>query len=915
MPPSVVAFLALLLPAAAQVPPLQWINLSSIIQSSNGPPALKDAAIGYDENSRSIIVFGGESQGGISQSQTYLLDLDKLTWSTPSPPATLNSAPPARSAAIAGIDFAASYRHGFVVIGGKGAQGQALSDVWEYDFINQFWSQVSVSSSIPSPRWGASGGIDVRVSPVQDPRLASPNNTFYLAGGTSGSHADPLSDVWRFNISGTLSSNLPASLGSWDHFTISNLPTQVGQGGTVAYDQIVSVGGCNSTSNASPSCAQQSSYVLTVDSDSFIAPQPCPPPRYRPAIVSNLNAYSSSFANQVFVISGLYNTSLWDDGGDFKNGEIDVLDFKGGTWTRVLPSGDPGSNGQTTYPVPRQGAAAVGYSQGLVGSNRDASSDVIMFGGQDTSGQYLSDLWLLRSYNGSVSASSPNWSGYGNGQLGTGINADGSGVKVQFPSKCASRLTIPRTPTTTTTTTSSSSRATSTGSSSFIPSSTIYNISIIHKIFAPLSVALLLPSVVYFRLTLSTFTDYKLPEHRLHWFYMSATVSVVAYAFGVVGLAFSFTSISSATRSFSAVLQTSHGQAGLAFFACLYGIVPVLFSLRYLVARATSSEDGNSIGTDHQNNSISEKPASLPGPVGSMTQSTQTSAPPSPRGRSHSLGAVVRPKTAEGGLSSDTESFISSPTQRGFEVVNRPPRIRHPGGNWTQGYAESSRRHLNPGSLGDIDWLLRRRSLNAVDELDYAITQLHNARLETPATMDPLLSVPSTHNNSVVLPSLIDIVLHVVLHASLLGICIISLIALWSRAPRFAFALFLAWTILFYVVILSLSWFGRPEKSILTVVVYRLRRVPPSSASGQVLRSPQNDQPSMHDGPYLHHPPYRHATREEIAQARPLSMTTDDEDDNVDEDTRQRMIEEEMERRDVSIVTIPRRKLWITNPS
>lgn len=39
-----------------------------------------------------------------------------------------------------------------------------------------------------------------------------------------------------------------------------------------------------------------------------------------------------------------------------------------------------------------------------------------------------------------------------------------------------------------------------------------------------------------------------------------------------------------------------------------------------------------------------------------------------------------------------------------------------------------------------------------------------------------------------------------------------------------------------------------------------------------------------------------------------------DDDDDEDEESRQRRIEEEMSRRDVSIVTVPRRKLFLTNP-
>jgi len=69
------------------VPPLQWIYLSNLLQGTTRPPPLKDAAMGYDETryaytltsngssqsiSRSLIIFGGLSETGIAQSQTYL---------------------------------------------------------------------------------------------------------------------------------------------------------------------------------------------------------------------------------------------------------------------------------------------------------------------------------------------------------------------------------------------------------------------------------------------------------------------------------------------------------------------------------------------------------------------------------------------------------------------------------------------------------------------------------------------------------------------------------------------------------------------------------------------------------------------------------------------------------------------------
>jgi hypothetical protein len=56
----------------------------------------------------------------------------------------------------------------------------------------------------------------------------------------------------------------------------------------------------------------------------------------------------------------------------------DILDIETGSWTRVLPSGDPGSSGTETFPSPRQGAAAVTYTSGLVGNSRSSSTDTIV---------------------------------------------------------------------------------------------------------------------------------------------------------------------------------------------------------------------------------------------------------------------------------------------------------------------------------------------------------------------------------------------------------------------------------------------------------------------------------------------------------------------------------------------------------
>ena len=178
------------------------------------------------------------------------------------------------------------------------------------------------------------------------------------------------------------------------------------------------------------------------------------------------------------------------------------------------------------------------------------------------------------------------------------------------------------------------------------------------------------------------------------------------------------------------------------------------------------------------------------------------------------------------------------------------------------------------------------------------------------------------------MPRSFDIFLHVLFHASLLALCILSLIQLWSRAPRAAFVVFLIGTVLFYIALFALSWSGKPRYSVLTVLLARLRGHPthpgytpgnatpsrPLSASGSEIPFPTEQR-----SPYQHYPPYRAASTVPDEYPPTLShlghaVNEVDDDDEEDEDTRQRRIEEEMNRRDVSIGTVPRRKLFLTNP-
>jgi len=179
-------------------------------------------------------------------------------------------------------------------------------------------------------------------------------------------------------------------------------------------------------------------------------------------------------------------------------------------------------------------------------------------------------------------------------------------------------------------------------------------------------------------------------------------------------------------------------------------------------------------------------------------------------------------------------------------------------------------------------------------------------------------------------PSPLEVALHTAFHALLLALCALCLIQLWQRAPVATFVVFLVWTVGFYIALAVLAWQGRPRGSILAVTFSRLRARPhsrqtnlPSQSDSRPISSVTAEQsiPLTPDprGPYLHSPPFRAANEDEsydmVGIGRDHEDGDDDPDDDEDEETRQRRIEGEMNRRDVSIVTVPKRKLWIANPS
>lgn len=393
-----------------------------------------------------------------------------------------------------------------------------------------------------------------------------------------------------------------------------------------------------------------------------------------------------------------------------------ILDVNAGTWSRILPSGDPGVSGNIAFPSPREGAAVLSFSSNLVGNKQTTASDTIVFGGRDASGNYLSEVWLLRAYNGAVTSSNQKWSGFGDGKLQTGVNANGAGVAVQYMTACASALVVPSPPSSPT----STPTATSSGSQL---SSHLYDVSITHKILAPVSVALLLPAIILLRFASPSTVPSPPAKHNITPLYIATFIGISAYGVGIVGLASSFITIKSTAlirqRSLSnLILKTGHGKAGLALFICLYGLIPFLYFLRAsgrLLHRRWSKDNINETElSQERDNSTNTREKLAPATVDSASVTPSIHTPPaSPRRRVPSWAGYSLwqgSRNLEPRVSSDTESTMSVVAQpRPFEVVNRPQRIRRASTN-----GPNLRPSTSPRNLGDLDWLERRRSLNAV---------------------------------------------------------------------------------------------------------------------------------------------------------------------------------------------------------
>jgi len=342
-----------------------------------------------------------------------------------------------------------------------------------------------------------------------------------------------------------------------------------------------------------------------------------------------------------------------------------------------------------------------------------------VFGGQDTDGKYLSEVWLLRAYNGVITKSGESWTGFGNGQLQSGQNASGTGVTNSYMGTCATQINTLQPPSTT-------SHAGPSPTSTGTPNTAIaqpYDVSILHKILAPLSVALALPAVLVYRIYSPSLKSSLESSPGPSSIFTPLIPGFIIFGLGIAGLVASFTSISRSQSlakrvDSSLYLQTAHGIAGVALAAAFYVAVPVVF-LSSLLLRHRSGGRG-SLSQDE-----AEKLAARSPPPSTTVLDATLDRQHSPNhSRSHSSTGLLQfwRRSMDRSRSSDTDGDefgmrdAPSPGQsRGFEVVNRSKHTRGASSHSMSGLIDYGiPRPQTPTRLGEISWLNRRRMVNTV---------------------------------------------------------------------------------------------------------------------------------------------------------------------------------------------------------
>lgn len=134
---------------------MQWT-----LATSQGPPLRRDALLETSEAENALILYGGRDKNG-PLGDLWKYWIANSTWTMIQP---AGGAPQPRFSFIGGLDKG---RNVLVIFGGELEKKKVVNDLWEFDFTNRQWTQLTPSGVPPKPRYGSAGGI------VQLPSLTS----------------------------------------------------------------------------------------------------------------------------------------------------------------------------------------------------------------------------------------------------------------------------------------------------------------------------------------------------------------------------------------------------------------------------------------------------------------------------------------------------------------------------------------------------------------------------------------------------------------------------------------------------------------------------------------------------------------------------------------------------------------------
>ncbi len=152
----------------------------ALLQTTNNPPARRNASAIYDPVNNRMIVFGGKGSSG-DFNDLWGLNLNTLTWEQLLPAGGAVPAPRFTQNAV--FDSA---RNRMIIWSGQGAE--LYNDVWAFDFSSRTWQQLWANGNVsgaPVTRYGTAATFD----PVQR-RLIN------FAGFGSTRYED----TWHFDI-------------------------------------------------------------------------------------------------------------------------------------------------------------------------------------------------------------------------------------------------------------------------------------------------------------------------------------------------------------------------------------------------------------------------------------------------------------------------------------------------------------------------------------------------------------------------------------------------------------------------------------------------------------------------------------------------------------------------------------------